>query len=146
MAKLNKTRTIAAALLGTVVLAAPVTSFAQDFRTTSKIASAHVTSNGFANRGFNGRNGFASQTISYRQNNRYVKQRLYQIDREIHSANLKIDQLKYEEDRLKDKRRHTRNRTRIKHRLKEIDRKIDYLKDVKRDLKREARKIQSIRY
>ena len=35
MAKLNKTRTIAAALLGTVVLAAPVTSFAQDFRTTS---------------------------------------------------------------------------------------------------------------
>jgi len=35
MAKLNKTRTIAAALLGTIVLAAPVTSFAQDFRTIS---------------------------------------------------------------------------------------------------------------
>ena len=35
MAKLNKTRTVAAALLGTIVLAAPVTSFAQDFRTVS---------------------------------------------------------------------------------------------------------------
>ena len=35
MAKLNKTRTVAAALLGTIVLAAPVTSFAQDFRTIS---------------------------------------------------------------------------------------------------------------
>lgn len=36
MAKLNKTRTIAAALLGTAVLGAPITSFAQDFRTNSR--------------------------------------------------------------------------------------------------------------
>ena len=35
MAKLNKTRTIAAALLGTAVLGAPITSFAQDFRSNS---------------------------------------------------------------------------------------------------------------
>jgi len=36
MAKLNKTRTIAAALLGTAVLGAPITSFAQDFKTGSR--------------------------------------------------------------------------------------------------------------
>ena len=36
MAKLNKTRTIAAALLGTAVLGAPITSYAQDFRTNSR--------------------------------------------------------------------------------------------------------------
>ncbi len=36
MAKLNKIRTIAAALLGTAVMGAPITSFAQDFRTNSR--------------------------------------------------------------------------------------------------------------
>ena len=45
MAILNKTRTIAAALLGTAVLGAPITSFAQDYRTSSNISNCHVNNN-----------------------------------------------------------------------------------------------------
>lgn len=237
MAKLNTTRTIAAALLGTVVLAAPVTSFAQDFRTTSngfencrvdnrnnqvvggligavaggvlgsqvagtgartegsylgaalgaaagvglasrqsdcrtvgvsnagltttrlannRFGNNRVVTTGFNNRSFNnnGRfnnrgfsnSGFGVQTVSYGHSNRRVEQRLYQIDREIHAANLKIEKLEYEEIRLKKEQRYAHNQRSINARLREIDYKINVLKDCKRDLKREARNLKSKRY
>ncbi|MEP6342805.1 MAG: glycine zipper 2TM domain-containing protein [Maricaulaceae bacterium] len=235
MAKLNKTRTIAAALLGTAVLGAPITSFAQDFRTTSnsysecktadrnnqvvggligavaggvfgsqvsgngartegsiigaalgaaagagiadgsrncstearrvqtgfnsnvprtigttrvatnRIVTTGVNNRGFNNRGFNNRS-VGTQTVSYRNNSRRVEQRLYEIERDIKTANIKIEKLEYEERLLKKKLRNARNTRQIRFRLKEIDDKICYLKDEKRDLKREANKITSRRY
>jgi len=49
MAKLNKTRMIAATLLGSLFLGAPITSYAQDFRSSNSI-NARVISSGFNNR------------------------------------------------------------------------------------------------
>ena len=227
MAKLNKTRTIAAALLGTVVLAAPVTSFAQDYRTTSNgfdncrvdnrnnqivggligavaggvfgsqvagtgartegsylgaalgaaagvgiagsqsncratgvtnagFTTTRIANNSFGNNrvattGFNNNRGFnnsrvVTQTVSYGHTNRRIEQRLYQIDREIHTANLKIEKLEYEEIRLKKERRYARNTRGINSRLRDIDYKINVLKDCKRDLKREARNLKNGHY
>lgn len=232
MAKLNKTRTIAAALLGTAVLGAPITSFAQDFRTTSnsytecktadrnnqvvggligavaggvfgsqvsgngartegsiigaalgaaagagiadgsrncstearrvqtgfngsvstprtlgttRVAGNRIVTTGGSNRGFNNRT-IGTQTVSYRNNSRRVEQRLYEIERDIKTANIKIEKLEYEERLLKKKLRNARNTRQIRFRLKEIDDKICYLKDEKRDLRREANKLTSRRY
>jgi len=51
MAKLNKTRIIATALLGTFFLSAPVASYAADFRTSSHSVNTRIITSTFANRG-----------------------------------------------------------------------------------------------
>jgi len=242
MAKLNKIRTIAAALLGTAVMGAPITSFAQDFRTNSRdfaeckvddrnnqlvggligavaggVFGSQVSGNGartegsilgaalgaaagagiaddarncrreagltqarfdrgfagnrtvrttrFAdnrrrfndrgfrnnrgfntNRGFRNDRGFNRRNVSYDRGLDRIERRLYQIDREIHATNIKIDKLKYKEDRLEKELSYAHNPRRIKRELISIDREIAYLKDCKRVLKREARSLRKKHY
>ena len=222
MAKLNKTRTVAAALLGTIVLAAPVTSFAQDFRTVSNgfdncrvdnrnnqiaggvfgavvggvlgsqlsgrnartgstiagaslgaitgsalggtarncqtaqvrtinspntvfaappvqtFGSNRVVTSGISTRGF--------QQASLRKDIK-VERRLNQIERELYAADLKLEKLVYEKERLVKRSRFTR--TSFSHgnrgiglELRKIDREIAIVKDCKIDLKREAVRLE----
>jgi len=70
MAKLNKTRIIAAALLGTFFLSAPVASYASDFRTSSHSVNARIITSTFANRGISATRLKTSRIITPRFNSR----------------------------------------------------------------------------
>jgi len=235
MAKLNKTRTIAAALLGTIVLAAPVTSFAQDFRSTSNgfancqvenrnnqvaggvfgaviggvlgsqlsgrnartgstiagaslgaitgsalggtarncnveqsriisnrgvtgntvFATPPVTNRGFSNQGFSNRgfsNGISSRNGTFRQaslghTNLRIEKRLKQIDRELYAADLKLEKLYYEKERLIKRSKFSHGRTGfVRKELQSIKYEIKLVEDCKADLKREAFKLERALY
>ena len=70
MAKLNKARTIAAALIGTLVLGASTASFAQSPKSSSYALNAAYVSTSVTNRGFNTRNTVAVRQSSFGVNNR----------------------------------------------------------------------------
>ena len=95
MAKLNKTRTVAAALLGTLFLSAPIASHAQDFRTTSNSVNSRIVTSGFANRGvtqtrFNTRNNFGIRQTSRGFNNNVLGTSLLKIKTGLFTPRLKV--------------------------------------------------------
>lgn len=228
MAKLKLTRSIAAALLGTAVLGAPITSYAQDFRSVSQnfnncrvdnrnnqiaggvfgavaggllgsqlsgrnartgstIAGASLgaitgsalggtvrncniqprtVSSGFTsgNTVFaappvqtfgTSRSGFSNsissrnrgfRTASLGHTNLRVEKRLNQIEREIYQADLKIEKLVYEKQRLIKRSKFSHSRRGVNFELRKISKEIAYYEDCKIALKREAIKLEKSLY
>ena len=82
MAKLNKTRILATALIGTIVMGASIPSHAQNFRSSSQGFNTSSVSIGFTNRGisavsFNTRNNIGFRQTSRGFNNRLIGQRRF---------------------------------------------------------------------
>ena len=98
MAKLNKTRTLAAALLGTLFLSAPITSYAKDFRSTSHSVNTRIISSTFTNRGisqsrFNTRNNIGLHKRSLGHSNLIIATPLIKIKSNIFTPKFKTVKL-----------------------------------------------------
>ena len=75
-----------------------------------------------------------------------VERRLNQIERELYAADLKLEKLVYEKERLVKRSRFSHSNRGIGLELRKIDHEIAIVKDCKIDLKREAVRLEKKLY